>query len=167
MRSILIIVFVFVSISAQSFAQAKTIVDVRNLAGNHSEQAADRLNELLTMGDFGDSLEIGYRSVALFIRAKYSYSPLTKVKYFNKGRDMLEKSLTLYSGSTELHYLRFCIQTNVPFFLNYSSNIEEDKKIILLNWNNISDQDLKWRIKNFLMRSEYCSESDKMKLNNG
>jgi hypothetical protein len=47
----------------------------------------------------------------------------------------------------EIRFLRFSVQSKVPFFLGYSSNLEEDAMIILnaIDNNQISISDWFWR----------------------
>jgi tetratricopeptide (TPR) repeat protein len=67
----------------------------------------------------------------------------------------------------ELRFFRFSTQSNVPALLNYSSNINEDK-MILMNYlkinNSITDKDLYQRIKSYMLKSTYCSASEKQQL---
>ena len=167
MKFLLLILFVLVSIPGLLSAQTEQYIVVRNLSSLATLDAAVKIDQLLDMNHLDATFEKGYRSISLLIQAKSSVSPLDKIKYFRSGRNMLEQSILEDVTSIELHYLRFCVQTNTPFFMNYSSNIEDDKRFILLNWNKITDADLKLRIRNYMLRSEYISDAEKQGFKNG
>jgi len=95
----------------------------------------------------------------------HSYNPVAKLKYFNEGKIYLEKAIAQASNNVELHFLRFTIQTNLPGFLGYKSNIEEDRSFILRTMISsefrTSDPDLYNRIYNYFFSCDYISENDK------
>ena len=64
----------------------------------------------------------------------------------------------------ELRYLRLLIQTNIPAFLGMSTNLVEDKIVILAFINVETDGHLKNMVTNFLMSSELCTEKEKLNL---
>lgn len=70
-----------------------------------------------------------YQAVATCMMAKYVFSPLSKLKYFNTGKKNLEE-LILKGKEVENIYLRLLLQLNVPRSLNYNKNIEEDVSFI-------------------------------------
>lgn len=126
--------------------------------------AEQMLDELKGVEDNADPLLVGYKGIAYMFMAKYAFFPGTKCSYFNKGKQLLETALKNNPASVELRYFRFSVQVNVPFFLNYSSGIEDDKKIIIKNVNNLGDERLINHIKNFMLSCDKCSESEKMQL---
>ena len=64
----------------------------------------------------------------------------------------------------ELRYLRLLIQTNIPAFLGMSTNLVEDKIVILAFINIEKDNHLKNMVTNFLMSSGLCTEKEKLNL---
>jgi hypothetical protein len=66
-----------------------------------------------------------YQAAATCMKATYEFSPVSKLKYFYQGKKELEK-LIRQQKQVENVYLRLMIQLNVPGFLNYDKNIEED-----------------------------------------
>jgi len=57
--------------------------------------------------------------------AEYVFSPISKLKNFNRGKKILEASI-LESNNVENVYLRLLIQLNIPGILNYHDNIDAD-----------------------------------------
>jgi hypothetical protein len=88
------------------------------------------------------------------------------IKVFS-GKKLLESAIQKDLRNIELRFFRFSTQSNVPALLNYSSNINEDK-MILMNYLKISssttDKDLYQRIKSYMLKSTYCSASEKQQL---
>ena len=122
--------------------------------------ATEQFMQMLYTPEAGnDPIMQCYRSMAWFLRAKHAVNPFYKWTYFNKGKEMLETSLKQDPCNAEIRFLRFCIETNVPFFLNYNAYEEEDKKVLLREWRHIDDTDLKERVKDYL--KGYCSETEK------
>ena len=68
---------------------------------------------------------MAYQAAGTSMMAKYVFSPMSKLRYFNKGKTALE-ALIDRSKDVEKVYLRLLIQLNVPRTLNYHKNIEED-----------------------------------------
>jgi hypothetical protein len=75
--------------------------------------------------------------------------------YFNligdlTGKDVLEQAIQKEPLNVELRFIRFSIQCNSPKFLDYHSNINADKLLLLKEVKAIKDVDLKKRITKFL-----------------
>ena len=103
----------------------------------------------------------GYKGVANMMMAKNVMNPYYKYTYFSRGRALLQSAIGNEPGNVELRFLRFCIQTNTPFFLGYHGEIEQDKELIIKEWSNIRDSDLKERIKCYILQSRYCNKKEK------
>jgi hypothetical protein len=54
-----------------------------------------------------------------------------KLQYFSKGKEELEKAVKSSPQDAEIRFLRLATQLNAPGFLGYSSNISEDKALII------------------------------------
>ena len=66
-----------------------------------------------------------YQATATCMLANYVFSPVSKLKYFNEGKEKLEELIFARKGAENV-YLRLLLQLNVPQILKYSKNIEED-----------------------------------------
>jgi hypothetical protein len=53
-----------------------------------------------------------------------------KLEYFSRGKKNLEKAVQTSPKNTEIRFLRFATQANIPSFIEYN-NLDEDKPIIL------------------------------------
>ncbi|HET6244640.1 MAG: hypothetical protein H0V01_09060 [Bacteroidetes bacterium] len=145
----------------------ENIILIRNqyyLASKDSKEA-EAFYEKLSSANEKNPLMLGYRGMSEFISAKYAYNPYSKMNFFKKGKEYLEKSIQLDPKNPELRWLRFSVQSNAPSFLNYNSNLEEDKLIlikVLLKQLKV-DADLQKRIYDFLLQSPDFTSEEKEK----
>jgi len=61
-----------------------------------------------------------------------------KMSMFKEGRGKLEESVAKEKDNTEYRFLRLIIQEHAPKVVKYRSNLEEDSKMIRLNYNSLS-----------------------------
>jgi hypothetical protein len=106
----------------------------------------------------------GYKACAHMMMANYVYSPISKLSYFNEGKDLLEKCILADRNNIELRFLRFAVQSNVPSFLGYSNELSKDKKFLLSEIQNVTDLELKEMILSFLKSSDHVSKEEKAAL---
>jgi hypothetical protein len=162
-------IFVIIIISIIQFqkngvaGQDPDLVRIREMcSAAYQKDNPEEITNELNQSEYHSPIFKGYQSIILMLQAKISNSPLEKIKYFNKGKYLLESTIAADNENVELRYLRFCVQTNVPFYLFYNDDIEKDKKYIMENWNRIQDEDLKSRIKRIMTLSSYCSRHEKI-----
>ena len=86
------------------------------------------------------------------LMAKHVINPFSKLSYFKKGKLMLENAIKADYTNVELRFLRYTIQTNVPGFLNYTSEKNLDRTFIAQSLPKLKDQDLKKIISEFLLK---------------
>ena len=144
-----------------------TLHDVRIMyhEASSNDDACRKLVGILKPFDEKNSPVLsGYKAGATMMMAKYVFSPFSKISYFRKGRDMLQKAVNADVHSIELRFLRFSVQTNLPFFLGYKENINTDKTYILEKLNTIEDVGLKKNIQKFMKESDYVSDKEKKNL---
>lgn len=91
----------------------------------------------------GNVVFLGYLGAYQTIWANHTSSPIAKLNTFNKGKKNIEQALKMAPGNIELHFIRLSIQVNCPDFLQYSSHINADKKIIKSNIDKVESQSLK------------------------
>ncbi|MGD1844653.1 MAG: hypothetical protein ACFB10_04590 [Salibacteraceae bacterium] len=146
-------------------AQELSLPEVRNqfVAAATSESAATELYKRLEKSKSELSIILmGYYGVMEARMAEYSSNPWKRYSYFSDGKERLENSILQQPNNTELRFLRFVLQTQVPEFLGYNENINEDKKIMLgaLGKSTLSS-DLEATIVSYLLSSTHCTEADK------
>ena len=140
-----------------SIAQNDNLVAIRSsfFKATQNSDDADLFFSKMEKYDESNAIILGYKAMADMMLSKHAYSPYTKIKYFNKGKEKLEKSIRMKPDNVELHYLRYATQFSVPDILKYNANLKDDKKIILNFLNSKpSDTDLERRIRDFLKHIE-------------
>mgnify|MGYP001361208171 CR=1 FL=1 len=133
-------------------AQELDIINVRNLyyKAVESNEVIHELKNVVNNYKNDTCLIIGYTAATHMLQAKHSIDPITKYKWFVKGRNLFEETIQKNTQSIELRFLRYSIQKQLPSFLNYHSEIENDRDFILSNLVNIDDNDLEKKITSFL-----------------
>ncbi len=97
----------------------------------------------------------GYQSLSYFLQCRYVLNPYEKWQYFLKGKTLMEDAVKIDPKNTELRWLRYAVQTQLPFFLSYHQHEKEDKKLLMnyLKSNQENDQDLYLRIQRFIQQT--------------
>lgn len=140
------------------------LVEIRELyyqAAINENAATKFMNTLDKMDVNSNAVLKGYKGMAYMIQANYSWNPYSKLRNFVKGKALLEEAIQKDSRNVELRFLRYCVQSNAPFFLGYRDNLQADKAMILKNWESLPDADLKQRIKEYMSDSDACSPKEK------
>ncbi len=124
------------------------------------------LSELENDKNTTEPLVQGYKAAVCMVMAKHVFNPYMKFKYFIDGKNELEQAINSHPENVELILIRFAIQSNVPSFLGYNSNIYSDKKFLILNLGKLSqskvfDRELVEIMKQYLVKSEYCTGTEK------
>lgn len=156
-----LILLLFVS---KAFSTEPEIGKVKSLfqATANSKPAADQLLKLLSNINLSSTpLLISYKGAAEMMQAKHAINPISKLKRFNNGKRLIEEAVKKDPEHIEIRFLRFAIQTNLPAFLNYNDDIQQDKKYLLSNLKTIKEKTLKENIVKYLSGSKYCSAEEK------
>jgi hypothetical protein len=128
----------------------------------YNEQTAVNLLEYLTSSN--NPTFLGYKGAVTIVMAKHVMSPYKKFNYFKTGKGVLEQAIQKEPLNVELRFIRFSIQCNAPKFLDYHSNINTDKVLLLKAVKTIKDVDLKKRITKFLLNSSEVNNAEKTSL---
>ncbi|TCC89170.1 hypothetical protein EZ428_15830 [Pedobacter frigiditerrae] len=145
------------------------IVTLRKLyyEAAESKAAAVKLTSTLSkVNDQSKALLICYKGAAQMMEAKYAFSPITKFSKFSKGKSAIEKAIVKDPKQIEIRFIRFSIQTNLPFFLGYNESIKTDKEMLINSINKIDDENLKQNVVNYLLTSKYCTSDEIKRIRN-
>ena len=108
------------------------------------------IKQLEPYNEKNNPLLMGYRAGATMLMAKHSLNPFSKLSYFKKGKTMLERAIQAENSNVELRFLRYTIQTNVPSFLGYSSEMVRDRTFLQQSVSGLRDSELKKIITSYL-----------------
>ena len=84
----------------------------------------------------------GFLAVAYIMKSNHAQMPWTKLKYFYKGKKLLERSIAESPNNIELIYYRYEIQRRIPKGLNYN-HIKHDKELLEAFLKNIKNKNRK------------------------
>lgn len=126
-RSFILLLIFSGNLSAQSPLQ-----QARNLFETAPDKEADA-EQLLALGQVAnaDPRLQGYSASASMILADHYWNPISKLNSFLEGKERLEAIIASHPELFELRFLRLLIQSQVPEVMNYTMNIEEDKKFLI------------------------------------
>lgn len=72
-----------------------------------------------------------YKGVATAMYAEVVSGVDEKFSYFGKGKQLIEDAIQADFWNPEIRFLRFSVQAEVPWIVNYSGNLNEDANIII------------------------------------
>lgn len=122
------LLFSVLSINALSIGEVRKLFETASTKETDNEKLYD-----LTAGYTMDYKPIiyAYHAAAEMSKANHTIWPIAKLNHFNTGKHQLEKVIQKYPNLLELRYIRYAVQNGSPDFLNYKSNMSEDKKLLL------------------------------------
>jgi hypothetical protein len=129
-----------------------------------SKSKFEKFNQLLETSNAADNTLEAYGAAAKMIEANYVSNPVTKLNYFNEGKEKLEKCIAKSPVNTELIYLRFTIQSKAPSILGYTKNLDADKSYLLKNYSAVKNKNVRENIVSFLKQSDQLTEKEKQNL---
>ncbi len=127
-RVFLILFFVNISIS-----NAHSIDEIRKtfqLAIDNSS-ITEKLSSDLKKISKPDALTQAYIASLEALKAKHAWNPFSKHEYMKSFGKMMNDAVNKMPENIEIRYLRYNIEYNVPSYLGYSPNLEEDRKHII------------------------------------
>lgn len=124
----LFLFFVFVTVSVYSTG----IEEIRNnFLTVKTIKEADNYIQLLEKSDLKEAN--AYKAALILMKAKFAFFPFNKWSYFKEGSELLDNTIKTDEKNIEMRYIRFLFQSEIPKFLGYHKNIEEDYTFIVNN----------------------------------
>ena len=160
MKWLLLPLFLLMTFESEGY----TMQEIRELfhESEKTEEAAKKMLVLLKDVDSNDQpIKIAYKGMAYIMLSKHAFNPINKLKYFNLGKDFLENAISKDQNDMELRFLRYAVQINVPFFLNYNSSIKKDKKLVFDGIPELKDLSVKKIVIDFMLKTDDCTVSEK------
>ncbi|OFZ54229.1 MAG: hypothetical protein A3D92_07945 [Bacteroidetes bacterium RIFCSPHIGHO2_02_FULL_44_7] len=100
-----------------------------------------------------------YIGALIMKKSQFMATPKEKVEKFKEGAALLEAAIRSEPSNSEFRFLRFAIQENVPKIVKYSSNIEEDKAVIVKSYKHM-DPTLKKVVRSYANASKNLSPGE-------
>ena len=109
----------------------KTLRSLYEKALGHPEYCERLLQEMHRSVEVEDVVRRGYQGVYFLIKSRFLKNPVKRMRYFKKGRIILDSAIQEAPENIELRLLRYNIQKKAPKFLKYFKNEVEDKAYIM------------------------------------
>ncbi|HEX8546647.1 MAG TPA: hypothetical protein VF691_06765 [Cytophagaceae bacterium] len=131
------------------------------------EDEADALFKIVSSNE-SDAVFLAYKAGLESIKAKHAFNPAKKISHVSTSMKTFEKAVAKDPENIEIRYLRFVIQYHVPSFMGYSKNLDEDKSVIVKNFDKAEQYkiDLKYlqEIAGFMIYSKKLTEAETIKI---
>ena len=147
-----LLLYIFIVLFTSS-SNTPDLFSARNLYVTSADNEADYLKLFdltLDYNLYDYPVLYGYAAAATFIQAEYVFLPSSKLKCVDKGRKMLEEVIKLHPNNIELRFIRLSIQKELPFFIDYKSDIDADKTFLANHVKDLNDLELQKLINYYL-----------------
>lgn len=78
-----------------------------------------------------DPVMIAYKGVAIAMYAEVASKVKEKFAYFEEGKTLIDQAAAAAPRNAEIAFLRFSVQSEVPAFLGYRDQIQNDANIVV------------------------------------
>jgi hypothetical protein len=97
----------------------------------HENKNSDQLDAYIeSLEKIDCTLAEPYLASSIMQKAEHSFMPTKKLKYFNSGKKRLEDFIANNPKNLEAKYVRAMVQSEIPSFLGYSNNMQDDISFI-------------------------------------
>ncbi|MCV6628923.1 MAG: hypothetical protein OIF50_03585 [Flavobacteriaceae bacterium] len=103
----------------------------------------------------------GYKGASLILKARYTRKKKLKKELIHSGIGELEQAITIAPNNIELRCVRLSLQENLPKFIKYRKNREEDKAFLTRHISKVKNPKLKRYIQGFVKQSKSFTEGEK------
>lgn len=120
------------------FSQKENLKELRNeyIEALHDCDQAARVYGLFLEVDNPSAKVLAYRGALEAIMTKTTWNLFKKINYLNNSELSFKKAVEKSPSDVEIRFMRMAVQYEIPEYLGYSENIEEDRKFIVKNIDN-------------------------------
>lgn len=143
------------------------LTQIRDLyvrAAQNEKSCEELLKSLESYNENNNPLYAGYKAAATMLMAKYVFNPISKLNYFKKGKNLLEKTIGKDPNNIELRFIRHTIQLNAPSFLNYNAQLKNDRTFLIQHTGSLKDVQLKYNILELFKNDNSINSAEKKQL---
>lgn len=120
---------IFILISSTLQAQTENLRSMYLSATDAT--STEKLLQAAQQADQSNPLFLAYHGTALAMMAGHVSGPREKLKWFDQGKELIEKAAAADPNNPEIAFLRFSVQSEAPRFLGYHNQISSDANIVV------------------------------------
>lgn len=92
-----------------------------------------------------------YNGATCAIMAKNKWNPFSAVKLLKKSNEEMNKAVKYSPENLEIRFIRFAVQKNIPSYLGFSENIDEDKKYLIKHIDSFYNPKLSKEMRDYIL----------------
>lgn len=143
--------FYLILILFSTFCYSQNLQELRKNLAVASENKSICQNMIKSISENDNNpIHIAYLGAYQTIWANHVINPANKLSTFRKGKNNIEKAISMNQTSLEIRLVRYAIQKNAPKFLGYHHEREADRKYIEKHRSDVKSVELKELIKSVL-----------------
>lgn len=147
------------------FCQELPTVRQNYIEASKNQKNTEEFYSLMENYNKDNKTLLAYKGASIAMKARYAKQIKQKKNLFVEGIKILENALKSDPNNLEIRLIRLSIQENSPKILKYKNNIDEDKKLLLSNFNK-QNQALKEYIKDYIVQSNGFTDKEKKSILN-
>lgn len=147
------------------FCQELPTVRQNYIEASKNQKNTEEFYSLMENYNKDNKTLLAYKGASIAMKARYAKQIKQKKTLFVEGIKILENALKSDPNNLEIRLIRLSIQENSPKILKYKNNIDEDKKLLLSNFNK-QNQALKEYIKDYIVQSNEFTDKEKKSILN-
>lgn len=124
--------------------------------------------KLMAEYDGREARILAFKAASEAVMAKYTWSPYSKMKHLKTSAAIFDQAVKLDADDPEVRFLRYTIEYYIPRYLNMSSNLEADRRIVLQSLLNYPKSGLDAEpgkiMREVLLKGEHLNEQEKNQL---
>ena len=134
-------------------------------SGPKTEASALEFNAMMSETNLSTPTHRAYFGAALALKAKYGQNVREKKEFFVEAVEYIEAAVKAEPNNIEIRLIRLSVQENSPRIVKYKTNMDEDKAMILQNYNT-QNTAVKKCIKDYISNSEFFTQEEKEQILN-
>lgn len=134
-------------------------------SGPKTEESAIEFNAMMSEINLSTPTHKAYYGAALSLKAKYGQNVREKKEFFVEAVEYIEAAVKAEPNNIEIRLIRLSVQENSPRIVRYKTNMDEDKALILDNYNSQSTA-VKRCIRDYISNSDFFAKEEKERILN-
>jgi hypothetical protein len=155
---------VYITLFLSFFIGLPELSEVREeyIKASGNKEITSKLYDLLSEVTRDDEkVYVAYKGASLTMMAKYAKAKKEKKAFFKEGAGLIEFAVSAAPKNIEVRIIRMGVQENVPKFLKYRSNIQEDKQFVIDNFSKIKSKSVHSFVRSYVLQSDTFTTSEK------